>query len=112
MTIKTVQSLRAGVQTLEHTIDHCKEQQRLQGRDDALVTFVLAGARDDVKQRRMVPRLGPLGDVLATTPDGKSVVGWKANDLLAFLIPHLAEMLSQLQAWEREAGQLSNPKSD
>jgi hypothetical protein len=103
MTTKTIASLRASVKTLEHMAAHCEEQQRLQGIPDAFVTFVLPGVFADRRQRHLVLNRGPLGDVVGTTPDGKSsVVGWSADKLLAFLLPHLIEVQAMLAAWEKQ----------
>jgi hypothetical protein len=102
VTIRTTESLRAGLKTFEGIITHCEEQQRLQGREDAFVTYVLPGVGKDVKRRRMFAGKGPYGDVLATWPDGRSVVGWKAGELLAFLRPYVAELKIYLDAQTRQ----------
>jgi hypothetical protein len=91
MTVRTESSMRAYVTTLERLIAHCEEQQRLQENERALVTYKMPGVRGNPKCRRLVPNKGPLGEVLATT-DAFCVVGWKADELLAFLRPEVAQV--------------------
>lgn len=75
--------------------EHCREQQRIQGQADAFVTFRLPGRFGSRKRARLFGKHGgPYGDILADdfARPGFIVVGFKADEVIAFLERKLAEL--------------------
>ncbi len=81
---------------IQHLIAHCEQQQRVQARLDALVTYKRPPVAKNAEHVRFAPG-GPLGQVLETSQQ-YAVVGWKASELLAFLRPILADLTAAQDA--------------
>ena len=69
---------------------HCVEQQRVQKRDDAFVTFVVHRRSSNSGKVRLFSHGGPMGEVLQTSDNGAVVGGWEANKVLGWLLKKMA----------------------
>jgi hypothetical protein len=85
--------LLAAFERVERLIAKCEAQQRSQGGPSALIVLKVPNVPPGRDRVRFSRRNGPFGQVLDNTlPNGVAAVGWKADELLDFLRPHLAEL--------------------
>ena len=63
---------------------HCVDQQNLQGKPDAFVTFIVPGRPRGTRRRLLVNLGGPIGDVQSVR-ELDAVVGFNAQQVIAYI---------------------------
>ena len=70
--------------TPEAMIEHCLQQQKLKGKEDAEVGFLIPGHMTGVRRKRLCPG-GPLGEPVGEPIEGFVMVFFDSREILKYL---------------------------